>query len=199
MRDNNEQTVKIELLSQWKLEAEFRNLYLNWMGKPLQAVELTEQRVLTPGLIIWLFDHLLRCKCYMAILQAWSGSRALECLGCSPQAAPGHWTQGCPQTAGHTGHAELWKCDLKYMDGVDFRLACENVWGVRRSQICAFCISSHLILFRFILSDWAAPNKSIWSNCKTVIGWHGVHVSRSNAWGFLWQSCIAFLIECCCP
>ena len=28
---------------------------------------------------------------------------------------------------------------------------------------------------------------------------HGVHVSSSNARGFLWQSCIAFLIECCCP
>ena len=26
MRDNNKQTVKIELLSQWKLEAEFRNM-----------------------------------------------------------------------------------------------------------------------------------------------------------------------------
>ena len=39
MRDNNEQTVKIELLSQWKLEAEFRknslcNYYgLSWWNK----------------------------------------------------------------------------------------------------------------------------------------------------------------------
>ena len=27
MRDNNQRTVKIELLSQWKLEAEFRNFF----------------------------------------------------------------------------------------------------------------------------------------------------------------------------
>ena len=29
MRDDDKQTVKIELLSQWKLEADFRNIKIN--------------------------------------------------------------------------------------------------------------------------------------------------------------------------
>ena len=37
MRDEQQQTVKIELLSQWKLEAEFRNctIFSNVMGKSI--------------------------------------------------------------------------------------------------------------------------------------------------------------------
>ena len=41
MRDEDEQTVKIELLSQWKLEAEFRNIRFSSKEDPVGREELT--------------------------------------------------------------------------------------------------------------------------------------------------------------
>ena len=40
MRDKKQQTVKIELLSQWKLEAEFRNSFANIYSRMSQLYEL---------------------------------------------------------------------------------------------------------------------------------------------------------------
>ena len=50
MRDNEQQTVKIELLSQWKLEAEFRNLSIWIQDGPKGFINGSKMRQQGPNI-----------------------------------------------------------------------------------------------------------------------------------------------------
>ena len=90
-----------------------------------------------------------------------------------------------------------WPCQMWYQIYGKWMLARENIQCTL--YILRLCeglesvpFASCLILFRFILSDWVAPNQSIWSNRKNGSSQIRCHTQNTR------KEVFSLLIKLCC-